>query len=161
MIRLPRPRDLDPDLTYSILPFYLRRKWLWAGMGLAVFVQFLWALTARLNDPDYLRLNVRLIASVFVAASSLGYFCGRLGNRFIGVSWVKIYRGKERAFDTWLGRAAMGCSVGLVALPVVVNELVGADVLLPVPFYSGAAVGMGFSYLLWTMGLPNDSRMLR
>jgi hypothetical protein len=154
MLRLPRPRDLDPELTRGRLPFYLRMRWLGAQVVVAVAAQFLWALATVLDSPGHYRPTLHHSVPVFVLASSLGYLFARLASRFLGVSWMRIRRGKQRPFDTPLGRATFWSGLAIVALPGVVNEFLLRELIIPVPFYSGAVVGMAFSFILWASGLP-------
>ncbi|MDA1190269.1 MAG: hypothetical protein O3A46_01145 [Candidatus Poribacteria bacterium] len=154
MLRLPRLRDLDPDLTRQHLPFYLRTEWLFIGVAAAILSHFFWALATIVERPFDYRFYLQLSVSVFVTASSFGYFYARVGSRFLGVSWLRILRGKERIFDTRLGRMTVAVGVALAVLPQVINGLLAAEFLLPVPFYSGAIVGMSVSFFLWVIGLP-------
>lgn len=154
MLRLPRHRDLDPHLTRSVLPFYLRLRWLAAQAALAVAANFLWALVTVAQFADDYGDRLRHSIPWFVLASSLGYFFGRLGSRFIGARWLRILRGKEGAWDTSLGRATLCGGLALVAAPPVVNGLSAAEVFATVPFYSGAVVGTACAFLLWGTGLP-------
>ena len=154
MIRLPRLRGLDPELRQHHLPFYLRRGWICAQVCLAVLAQFGWALVTIHEQPMYYRPILRLSVAVFVAATSFGYVFARLGSWFMGTSLVKMQRGTERLLDSWLGRATVGSGIALLALPQVVNTMIAGELLIPVPFYSGAVVGMGFSFFLWVIGLP-------
>ena len=154
MIRLPRPRDLDPDLRRHHLPFYLRGRWILVQIAIAVAAQFSWALVMIQQEPLYYRPLLRLSVAVFVAATSFGYLFARVGSRFLGSSLVRIRLGKERLLDSSLGRATLGSGIAIVALPQVVNALIASELLFPIPFYSGAVVGMGFSFFLWAIGLP-------
>jgi hypothetical protein len=153
MVRLPRLRDLDPDLKRSHLPFFLRARWLAAELALAVTANFLWALSMIRSHPNY-SMYLKLSVSVFVVATSVGYLYARLGSRFLGVSLLKIRRGKEHVLDSRLGKATLGVGVAVVALPQLLSPLVAGELLMFVPFYSGAVVGMVFSFFLWAMGLP-------
>ncbi|MBM3214740.1 hypothetical protein FJZ36_07490 [Candidatus Poribacteria bacterium] len=155
MLRLPRLRGLDPELTSRVLPFYLRPKWLVAQAAAAVAAQFLWAWLTSHGSALGFRARLELSVSVFVLACSVGYFYARLATRFLGVSWINIRRGRERLVDTWLGRATLGCGLTLIALPPIINGFLRAEFLVPVPFYSGAVVGSAFAFLLWVIGLPS------
>ena len=153
MVRLQRLRGLDPDLKRSDLPFYLRGRWLAVQAAVAIVANFLWALftiQSRANYPIYLKLSV----TVFVAATSVGYLFARLSSRFLGVSLLKIRQGAEHALDSRLGKATLGSGLAVVALPQIVNAFIAGELLIPVPFYSGAVVGMALSFFLWAMGLP-------
>ena len=154
MLKLPRLRDLDPELRRHHLPFYLRRGWLSVQICVAVLSHFGWALVTIHEKPHSHSPMLQLSVSVFCTATTFGYFFARLGSRFMGLSLVRMRRGSERLLDSWLGRATVGCGVALVALPQVVNGLVSAELLIPIPFYSGAVVGMAFSFFLWVVGLP-------
>ncbi|MAF10952.1 hypothetical protein CMK11_10935 [Candidatus Poribacteria bacterium] len=153
MVRLQRLRGLDPDLKRSDLPFYLRGRWLAVQAAVAIVANFLWALFTiqnRANYPIYLKLSV----TVFVTATSVGYLFARLGSRFLGVSLLRIRQGAEHALDSRLGKATLGSGLAVVALPQIVNVFIAGELLIPVPFYSGAVVGMALSFFLWAMGLP-------
>ncbi|MBT3267309.1 hypothetical protein HN371_09170 [Candidatus Poribacteria bacterium] len=153
MVRLLRLRGLDPDLKRSHLPFYLRGRWLAAQAGLAILANFLWALftiQSRANYPMYLKLSV----AVFACATSVGYLYARLGSRFLGVSLLRIRQGAEHALDSRLGKMTLGSGIAVVALPQIASAFIAAELLLFVPFYSGAVVGMALSFFVWAMGLP-------
>lgn len=153
MVRLPRLRDLDPDLKRSHLPFFLRGRWLAAQLTVAVLANFLWALFTIQNRPNY-GMYLKLSVLVFVIATSVGYLYARLGSRFLGVSLLQIRRGKEHVLDSRLGKATLGAGLAVLALPQLVSALIAGELVMFVPFYSGAVVGMVFSFFLWAIGLP-------
>ena len=145
MLRLPRLRDLDPDLQRRHLPFFLRGRWLLAQFGLAIAANIMWALFTIHNQRHY-RAYLEISVAVFVIA--------RLGSRFLGVSLLRIRQGKEHIFDSRLGKATMGGALAVLAVPQIVSAFVASELLMFVPFYSGAVVGMAFSFFLWAIGLP-------
>lgn len=157
MIRLRRQRGLDPELTVQMLPFYLQIRWLVVQIAFAEVVHFSWALVTALRKEVGFREELQSSISVFVVATSLGYFFARLASRFMGVSWIRIHRGLERAFDSRLGKLTLGCGAGLVAAPRLINELFAAEVVALVPFYCGAVVGTAFSFIVWVLGLPREN----
>ncbi len=153
MLRLPRLRDLDPDLQRRHLPFFLRGRWLLAQFGLAIAANIMWALFTIHNQRHY-RAYLEISVAVFVIAASVGYLYARLGSRFLGVSLLRIRQGKEHIFDSRLGKATMGGALAVLAVPQIVSAFVASELLMFVPFYSGAVVGMAFSFFLWAIGLP-------
>jgi hypothetical protein len=153
MVRLPRLRGLDPNLRRSHLPFFLRGRWLLAQLAIAIVANVLWALFTireQRRHPIYLDMGV----AVFVIATTVGYLYARLGSRFLGVSLLRIRAGKERVFDSRLGKATMGGALGVLAAPQIISATSAGELLMFVPFYSGAVVGMVFSFFLWALGLP-------
>ncbi len=153
MARLPRLRDLDPELKRSHLPFPLQGRWLLAQFALAMAANFLWALFTIRSQTHY-RVYLEMSVAVFVIATSVGYLYARLGSRFLGVSLLRIRMGKEHVFDSRLGKATMGGALAVVAVPQIINATVASELRMFVPFYSGAVVGMAFSFFLWAIGLP-------
>jgi len=154
MLRLPRPRGLDPELTIEMLPFYLRFRWLVVQIAFAEVVHFTWALLTALRRDAAFRFQLESSVPVFVMAISLGYFFARLASRFLGASWMRIRRGLERTLDSRLGRMTVISGVTLLATPRIVNGLFAWEVITPVPFYCGATVGSAFSFIVWELGLP-------
>jgi hypothetical protein len=153
MVRLPRLRDLDPDLQRRHLPFFLKGRWLLAQFALAIVANVLWALFTIHNQPHY-RVYLEMSVAVFVIATSVGYLYARLGSRFLGVSLLRIRQGKEHIFDSRLGKATMGGALAVLAVPQLISGMVAGELFMYVPFYSGTVVGMAFSFFLWAVGLP-------
>ena len=154
MLRLPRPRDLDPELRRHHLPFYLRAEWIVIMVTFGILSHFFWSLLTIYRHPYSYRIYLQLSVSIFVSASLIGYSFARLGSRFMGASLLKIRRGKERLLDSALGRATVGSGIALVTIPHMVGSLIAGELMISVPFYSGAVFGMGFAFFLWVLGLP-------
>ncbi|GIX07335.1 MAG: hypothetical protein KatS3mg115_1738 [Candidatus Poribacteria bacterium] len=154
MLRLPRQRDLDPDLRRRHLPFLFRPEWIVIQVLFGIFSHFLWALLTVYREPLYYRFYLRLSVPLFVFASLIGYNFARLGSRFLGTSLLNIRRGKERLLDTRLGKATVTSGIALATLPHLIGSWVAGEVMISVPFYSGVVFGMGFSFFLWVSGLP-------
>ena len=155
MIRLPRSRKLDPELRRSDLPFYLQTRWL-AGLGaFAVSAQFLSALLAYFRGNGYGTAMEAVERSVgaFALSSSVGYFYARLASRYLGASLLRIRRGEERPLESRLGKWTFGAGLALLAFPAVLSAAASTNLYMA-PIYSGAALGMAFSFFLWVSGLP-------